>query len=229
RLYVGVAERGHQAARQPFRKDELQPSTLHTFTLADGEPRFSSIWRKPAPASNSTWPSNEQQHADQPVLMDQVSLDVSVTISQETFRTLAGEAVAWAAGSPWPALAWRSRQPTLEHPTHRYAGPWQASAILEHVDLQGLDLAAHLARCRELIAQGYRPAAISVFSCLLSPPLRRRGGGGEGLLTASVWHRPIIAEEDKERLAKRQANAGVALLRLERPDRVWPLLKHRPD
>src|SRR5262249_38164431 len=38
-------------------------------------------------------------------------------------------------------------------------------------------------------------------------------------------------EEDKERLAKRQANAGVALLRLGQADKVWPLLQHppRPD
>jgi len=36
-------------------------------------------------------------------------------------------------------------------------------------------------------------------------------------------------EEKKERLAKRQANAAVALLRLGRGDMVWPLLKHTPD
>jgi serine/threonine protein kinase/formylglycine-generating enzyme required for sulfatase activity len=36
-------------------------------------------------------------------------------------------------------------------------------------------------------------------------------------------------EEDKEKLAKRQANAGVTLLRLGRPEKVWPLLKHSPD
>jgi formylglycine-generating enzyme required for sulfatase activity len=36
-------------------------------------------------------------------------------------------------------------------------------------------------------------------------------------------------EEEKERLAKRQANAGVALLRLGQAGTVWPLLKHSPD
>ncbi len=36
-------------------------------------------------------------------------------------------------------------------------------------------------------------------------------------------------EDDKEHLAKRQANAGVALLRLGQPEAVWPLLKHSPD
>jgi serine/threonine protein kinase/formylglycine-generating enzyme required for sulfatase activity len=36
-------------------------------------------------------------------------------------------------------------------------------------------------------------------------------------------------ETAKERLAKRQANAAVALLGMNRPARVWPLLKHRVD
>ena len=37
------------------------------------------------------------------------------------------------------------------------------------------------------------------------------------------------SEDDKECLAKRQANAAVALLRLGTPERVWPLLKFSPD
>ena len=37
------------------------------------------------------------------------------------------------------------------------------------------------------------------------------------------------AGEERERLAKRQANAAVALLRMNRPEKVWPLLKHSPD
>jgi formylglycine-generating enzyme required for sulfatase activity len=36
-------------------------------------------------------------------------------------------------------------------------------------------------------------------------------------------------EVEKERLAKRQANAGVALLRLGQAGKVWPLLRHSPD
>ncbi len=36
-------------------------------------------------------------------------------------------------------------------------------------------------------------------------------------------------EDEKEFLAKRQANAAVALLRFGAPDKVWPLLKFTPD
>ena len=57
----------------------------------------------------------------------------------------------------------------------------------------------------------------------LQPPL------GKSPLTTSVWSRPLVPEESKDRLAKRQANAAVALLRLEREHKVWPILQHRPD
>ena len=40
---------------------------------------------------------------------------------------------------------------------------------------------------------------------------------------------PDATEDAKEKLAKRQANAAVALLRLNQPSKVWPLLKHSPD
>jgi formylglycine-generating enzyme required for sulfatase activity len=53
--------------------------------------------------------------------------------------------------------------------------------------------------------------------------------GHESPSTTSVWHRPLVPEEAKDRLAKRRANAAVALLRLGREQQVWPLLQHRPD
>jgi formylglycine-generating enzyme required for sulfatase activity len=37
------------------------------------------------------------------------------------------------------------------------------------------------------------------------------------------------ADEKREKLAKRQANAAVALLRMNQPEKVWPLFKHSPD
>src|SRR5207245_1551201 len=36
-------------------------------------------------------------------------------------------------------------------------------------------------------------------------------------------------DDDKEKLAKRQVNAAVALLKMDQPDKVWPRLKHTPD
>jgi formylglycine-generating enzyme required for sulfatase activity len=37
------------------------------------------------------------------------------------------------------------------------------------------------------------------------------------------------SDDSREKLAKRQANAAVALLRMNQPEKVWPLLKHSPD
>src|SRR5581483_12358831 len=54
------------------------------------------------------------------------------------------------------------------------------------------------------------------------------GTGAESALT-TVWHRPLVPEEPKDRLARRQANAAVALLRLGREQQAWPLLRQCPD
>ena len=48
-------------------------------------------------------------------------------------------------------------------------------------------------------------------------------------MTASVWHRPTVQEEVKDRLAERQARAAVALVRLGKAEEVWPLLRHSAD
>ncbi|MBV8556855.1 MAG: SUMF1/EgtB/PvdO family nonheme iron enzyme, partial [Planctomycetaceae bacterium] len=40
---------------------------------------------------------------------------------------------------------------------------------------------------------------------------------------------PEAKDDEKDRLAQRQANAAVALVRLGRPENVWPLLRHSPD
>jgi formylglycine-generating enzyme required for sulfatase activity/tRNA A-37 threonylcarbamoyl transferase component Bud32 len=66
---------------------------------------------------------------------------------------------------------------------------------------------------------------------VLYPNLQRLGDRALPPLTGAV-DRKLPAEakdDDKEQLAKRQANAAVALLRLNQADKVWPLLQHRPD
>jgi serine/threonine protein kinase/formylglycine-generating enzyme required for sulfatase activity len=103
------------------------------------------------------------------------------------------------------------------HPERQYAGVWYASAAFISEEAHGLDLEGHSKRCRDLTVRGWRPAALSVAEI------------GGVAVAASVWHLPVIADEAKEALAKRQANAAVALLRLSQAEAVWPLLQHRPD
>lgn len=99
-----------------------------------------------------------------------------------------------------------------------YSALWEDSRDRESVELHGLSPAEHLARCTELVAAGYRPA------CTASLALH-----DDSLTTASVWHRPMIAESTRDLFAHRQTNAAVALMRLGETSQAWTLLKHTPD
>jgi formylglycine-generating enzyme required for sulfatase activity len=105
------------------------------------------------------------------------------------------------------------------HPERRYAAVWSAEASFESISLGGLDSAEAMRRARDLAAQGYRPVAWSVV---------RPTPAGE-VVTASVWHRPVVSEDAKDRLAERQARAAAAMVRLGKAEAVWPLLRHSPD
>ena len=66
---------------------------------------------------------------------------------------------------------------------------------------------------------------------IIFPRLNERGGQGVPELVAEVERTPPTeaTDEEKEVLAKRQANAAAALLRMNHADKAWPLLKHGPD
>jgi formylglycine-generating enzyme required for sulfatase activity len=125
---------------------------------------------------------------------------------------------AGLGGVPWAALALGSAAAEAGPPGVEFAATWIDSATHVSAEVHGLDPAAHLARCRDLAAQDYRPASLTVVE-----------DSGGRLLTGSVWHRPVVPEADKDALARRQAQAAAALLQLGAPERVWPLLEHKPD
>jgi formylglycine-generating enzyme required for sulfatase activity len=66
---------------------------------------------------------------------------------------------------------------------------------------------------------------------VIYPKLQERGEEGLPLLQGEVDKKPTAdsTEEAKEALARRQANAAVALLRMNRAAKIWPLLKHSAD
>ncbi len=105
------------------------------------------------------------------------------------------------------------------HFDHRYSAVWNSDPRFEAIPIFGDDPAAHLQKCRELSAQGYRPVSWSMTRSNPEGPL----------VSASVWHRPTIHEEVKDQLAERQARAAVAMVRLGRAEAVIPLLRHSPD
>jgi formylglycine-generating enzyme required for sulfatase activity len=135
---------------------------------------------------------------------------------------------------------WEGQEDGIGLPLLLTTALWNVSTQFESKTLHGLLPAEQVAQWRRLIADGFRPVAISVSGAhqprqearSLSAPT----GGDEmseirteAPLTTSVWHRRLVPEEAKDRLAKRQANAAVALLRLGRTQKVWSLLAHRPD
>jgi serine/threonine protein kinase/formylglycine-generating enzyme required for sulfatase activity len=68
---------------------------------------------------------------------------------------------------------------------------------------------------------------------VIFPKYKEQGDMGLPLLIGEIDKTlpPDLPSSDdkRETLAKRQANAAVALLRLDQPANVWPLLKHSPD
>jgi formylglycine-generating enzyme required for sulfatase activity len=68
---------------------------------------------------------------------------------------------------------------------------------------------------------------------VIYPRFKEQGERGLPILTNEIDKKlpPDLPSSDKKReeLAKRQANAAVALLRMNQPEKVWPLLKHSPD
>ncbi|MHB1423503.1 MAG: protein kinase domain-containing protein [Gemmataceae bacterium] len=65
------------------------------------------------------------------------------------------------------------------------------------------------------------------------PKLKEQGERGLPLLSGEIGKKlpaELPSSDDKrEKLAKRQANAAVALLRMNQADKIWPLLKHSTD
>jgi formylglycine-generating enzyme required for sulfatase activity/tetratricopeptide (TPR) repeat protein len=106
------------------------------------------------------------------------------------------------------------------HPNRRYAAVWSSDALkFESIPVYGLDPATHLQKCRELIAQGYRPVSSSVTHTTPAGPL----------VSASVWHLPTIQEDVKDQLAERQARVAISLVRMSKAEEVWTLLRHSAD
>ncbi len=93
-------------------------------------------------------------------------------------------------------------------------------------------LADYAADQPEVLADLLLEADASQFAVLF-PKFKAVGATGVPLLVAEIAKQLAAdlpsSDPQRELLAKRQANAAVALYRLNQPDQVWPLLKHSPD
>jgi serine/threonine protein kinase/formylglycine-generating enzyme required for sulfatase activity len=93
-------------------------------------------------------------------------------------------------------------------------------------------LAAYAADNPTVLADLVMDAAVKQFA-VIYPKFKERSEQGVPLLTAEI--EKILpadlpsSDENRDRLAKRQANAAVALLRMHHAEKIWPLLRHNPD
>ncbi len=100
-----------------------------------------------------------------------------------------------------------------------YSAVWWNGGAMQSKSLIRLDHGDHLRECQKLAKENFRPVSISVVF----------DENRDKLVAASVWHRPLVSDEDKDVLASRQVNAVIALLRLGMADSLWPLLESQPD
>jgi serine/threonine protein kinase/formylglycine-generating enzyme required for sulfatase activity len=75
--------------------------------------------------------------------------------------------------------------------------------------------------------------ADEVQFAVIYPKLREESRRALPLLAAEIDKKMPAdlpcSDEKRDKLAKRQASAAAALLKLNQPEKVWPLLKHSPD
>ena len=91
-------------------------------------------------------------------------------------------------------------------------------------------LADYAADQPQLLARLVMNADDKQFTIIFTK-LQQRGEEGLPWLQGELDKQPgpHASEEAKEALARRQASAAVALLKMDHADEVWPLLKHSPD
>jgi serine/threonine protein kinase/formylglycine-generating enzyme required for sulfatase activity len=233
RMYVGATAEGQGKVEDEFKEANLIPRTLHAMLAQNGRMTYCGVWGRPSRADITAQtyrgPLEGSFGQEQANLSDQLLIDVSVSAAsksqpaQERGREnenadfgKAGEDGALDSIGDDPALAGISN---AGHPDYRYATIWSNDWRFEASSIRDSDPVAHLRKCREKVAEGYRPVSLSASQPAANgrPP------------TVSVWHRPVITDETRDRLAERQARAAIALMRMGRSGEIMPLLRHSAD
>lgn len=106
----------------------------------------------------------------------------------------------------------------LHRETIAFAGVWSANSTVESTLLRDVPLPRVAEQVDAAEKDGYRPVSMCVHE------------SATGQLSASmILHRLPISDQQKEAIAKRQAAAATAMLRLDEFESVWPLFESQPD
>jgi formylglycine-generating enzyme required for sulfatase activity len=218
RMDVAIPEQPKHSARDGVLfAAGFVPRTSVKVVGSDGISRISSVrWKlanPPRPADTwdaGTWAEVEAQ-VNCPV--DQALMPVDARFSWLGPATAWGYAATW-----WSGVGFESQA---------LCGPSPAKA---------LSLSRHRAACEAMAAIGYRPISIAAVAHSDTPEPKAGIGIAPQLrqavpqiTSASVWRRPLVAESDKDRTARRQANAAIALFLLGSPDPLRRHLAHSDD
>jgi formylglycine-generating enzyme required for sulfatase activity/tRNA A-37 threonylcarbamoyl transferase component Bud32 len=246
RLYAGLPAAKLEATKAALRQEPFWPRT-QGYVQVGAEARHAGIWVKAAgPPEDLLFEQGVLLGGTEAAyegVQSPSNLQVDLRLGWDPNRLaetrgaaaalLGATPAAGLASLPWGALALSDRHRGQGPPEVTFAAVWRCSGERVSKAVSGLDPAAQRGRWRELVERGYRPAAVTAVapwpqrSALASPPASSEAR--TLVATGSVWHLPVIPEADKDALAKRQAQAAVALLQLGAPERVWPLLEHKPD
>ena len=103
--------------------------------------------------------------------------------------------------------------------TASFTGVWHHELEQEARILCEKSPQQHAEQFPGLIAQGFRPASISLAH--IEP--------GQPPMAVSIWHRPLEKAEARQRQARAKANLAIALLSLGQAEHAWSLLQRSPD
>jgi formylglycine-generating enzyme required for sulfatase activity len=198
-LYVGLTSDEHLKTYQTLQQEGFDRQlTVQAFRAATGQVLYCGVKSRGHSAESMTWDIDKSEF-DRREHLDKVLQDVCV----------------------YPAAAdVSSQERSASDPDDLYyAAVWQVSSKYSARHLWAGSPREHRDGMRQLAAEGYRPAALSLCG-------RREATSPESV---SVWHLPVVPEDAKETLGQRQANAAVTLWRLGRQQRVRPFLVPQPD
>ena len=203
KMYVGVEESDHRGAFTDLTDTQFVPRTNVEMVGHDGVNRHSSVrWKlRDPPRFRDTWHTTNWEAVEEEV---DRSADLALMPIDLRF----------------------SRRGLLEDIT--CASTWWSGVSFESRVLHDLSPKDHLTACETMATDGFRPMGIAVAEVPIpgaGAPVQSR----PPIVTASIWRRPLVAEGDKDHLARRQANAAIALFQLGLPGQLWRNLVQGDD
>jgi len=195
-MLVGLPDAEHGIAWQDLKSKGLVPFTYHKMLTEKAVFTNSQVWAK----------------LSEPLVMWQFRSG-SLAQYENSLENYSAQGMCQVDVS----LCCHEQPPTSQN--RNFAAVWQGRQDYVSKEVHGSDPGRHLVQCRELAAQGWRIAALTVAAV----------DEADSLQSASVWQRQLASQAEEVALARRRAQAAVALVQLNQPESIWPLFRHQPN